>query len=334
MQERSVLFNLEPTFRCNLACDMCPRFSSEDPHLDMSPETYERICLFMRYARVVDLTGWGEPLLHPRIYEMIAAAKEHGCEATMTSNGTALSERNAARLLDSGLDRLAVSVDGVRPETYNSIRAGSDFERVSQNLRRISELARRSGATLELAVAFTIQEANADELDLILPWMTSVGAQVLHLKQLNAVSNEADWARGLLKCRLEPRLGAVARLEAVEQAVAALRENAVRDGIQVLMHSEYPMTGEMRGRQCLAAPLHAAYFSYDGKVSPCCHFGHHVSRFFAGRFFPPSSFVLGDIVRQDLEEIWESPSYREFRDGFTSGAFPAACRTCYLLYGK
>src|SRR4030042_7034682 len=204
MQERAVVFNLEPTFRCNLACDMCPRFSSEDPHLDMSPETYERICLFMRYARTVDFTGWGEPLLHPRIYEMIAMAKARGCETTMTSNGTALTEKNAGRLLEAGLDRLAVSVDGVRPETYNSIRAGSDFERISRNLSAVSELVGRLNAPLELAVAYTVQEATADEVDRVVPWMLAVGARLLHLKHLNAISNESDWGRGRLKYRLHP----------------------------------------------------------------------------------------------------------------------------------
>ncbi|MFB3906290.1 MAG: radical SAM protein [Acidobacteriota bacterium] len=334
MLPRSLSFNLEPTFRCNLACEMCPRFSSEDPQLDMAAETYERICQFMPLAHTVDFTGWGEPLLHPRIFEMIRAAKAKGCLTSMTSNGTALNERNSASLLDSGLDRLAISVDGVRPETYNAIRVGSNFERIQVNISRLSHMIRQTGSRTELAIACTLQESNADELELLVPWMVVVGSRVLHLKHLNAVSNAGDWERSLLKYRLRPLKADKGRLEKVEAAISQLTTSALKAGIKVMMHSEYPLTSKLRGRHCLATPLESVYFSYDGKISPCCHFGHHVSRFFNGEFFPASSLVLGDIKSQDLQDIWESSEYQRFREGVKREDFPSACRTCYLLYGK
>ncbi len=70
LQPNSIAINLEPTFRCNLFCEMCPRFSSVDPHLDMSMETYSRIVDAMHLAHTVDFTGWREPMLHPHIYDM------------------------------------------------------------------------------------------------------------------------------------------------------------------------------------------------------------------------------------------------------------------------
>jgi MoaA/NifB/PqqE/SkfB family radical SAM enzyme len=313
---------------------MCPRFSSDDPQLDMATETYERICQFMSLAHTVDFTGWGEPLLHPRIFEMIRAAKTRGCLTSMTSNGTALNERNSASLLDSGLDRLAVSVDGVRPETYNAIRVGSSFERIQVNISRLSRMIRQKGSRMELAIAYTLQECNADELDLVVPWMAVVGSRVLHLKHLNAVSNAGDWDRSFLRYKLHPLKANDGRLERVEAAIDRVMTRAPRAGIKVMMHSEYPLTPQMRGRHCLATPLQSVYFSYDGKISPCCHFGHHVSRFFNGELFPSSSLVLGDIKTQDLDEVWDTPVYQRFREGFQTEEFPPACRTCYLLYGK
>jgi MoaA/NifB/PqqE/SkfB family radical SAM enzyme len=334
MLPKSLSFNLEPTFRCNLACEMCPRFSSEDPQLDMAVETFDRICQFMSLAHTVDFTGWGEPLLHPRIFGMIRAAKARGCLTSMTSNGTALSERNARSVLDCGLDRLAVSVDGVRPETYNTIRVGSSFERIQVNISRLSNMIRQTGSRLELAIAYTLQESNADELELLVPWMAVVGCRVLHLKHLNAVSNSADWDRSLLRYRLRPVNGNNDRLEKIEASIDRVMTRASKAGIKVMMHSELPLTPELRGRHCLATPLQSIYFSYDGKISPCCHFGHHVSRFFNGELFPASSLVLGDIRSQDLEEVWRTPEYERFREGFLTENFPPVCRTCYLLYGK
>ena len=331
---KSLSFNLEPTFRCNLECPMCPRFSSEDPHLDMSRETYRHIVEAMGYAHTVDFTGWGEPLLHREIYSMIAEASGKACVTTMTSNGTALNESNGNRLIASGLDRLVVSVDGMTAETYDPIRIGADFHRVTRNLRQFSRLIETNGKPTSFGVAFTVQEGNAGDLDRILPWMESVGAKVLHLKHLNVVSNRSDWEQSFLKYRLSPRAGDGARLPPLERSVARLLEDAPVRGIEVYMHSELPLRSDLEGRHCLATPLNSVYFSYEGRIAPCCHFGHHVSRYFDGERHPARSLFYGDIRSQSFEEVWASPAYTRFRQGFETRQFPEACRTCYLLYGK
>ncbi len=333
IRRKSLSFNLEPTFRCNLGCEMCPRFSSQDPFLDMTLDTYARIHEAMGYAHTVDFTGWGEPLLHSRIYEMVAMAREKGCLTSMTSNGTALNERNSLALIDAGMNRLTVSVDGMRPETFDKIRIGASFEKITVNLRRLADWAERRG-DLELAVAFTLQEENAGDLELVVPWLRRVGARKLHLKQLNVVSNRDDWSRSFLKYRLAPTTDGNGGLGGIESRMAALRDEARAAGIEVLVHSELPMTAVMKGRHCLATPLESVYFSYEGRVSPCCHFGHHVSRYFEGRQYAPSALFFGDIRTQDFDEVWLDPAFQAFRHGFETGHYPAACRTCYLLYGK
>ena len=278
----------------------------------------------------------GQPLLHPRIFEMIRAAKTRGCLTSMTSNGTALNERNSASLLDSGLDRLAVSVDGIRPETYNAIRVGSSFERIpGEYLSTFPHDPAKRQPNRAVAIAYTLQECNADELDLVVPWMAVVGSRVLHLKHLNAVSNAGDWDRSFLRYKLRPLKANDGRLERVEAAIDRVMTRAPRAGIKVMMHSEYPLTPQMRGRPTAWPPRFSRSTSrMTARYSPCCHFGHHVSRFFNGESFPPASLVLGDIKTQDLDEAWDTPVYQRFREGFQTEEFPSACRTCYLLYRK
>lgn len=313
---------------------MCPRFSSEDPHLDMSIETYSRICEAMEYAHTVDFTGWGEPLLSKQIFTMIRMAKERDCRTTMTSNGTALVEKNSVSLLEAGLDSLVVSVDGMRPETYDSIRIGASFESVSEKLRTLSSLRHTKESSLDLGVAFTMQENNVSDLELIVPWMLLVGADTLHLKHVNVVSNRQDWTSSFLKYVHQPKSANNHVLGDLEKRISRLREEANQAGIHLMMHSEFPLTAVLEGRHCLATPLNSVYFSFEGKASPCCHFGHHVSRYFEGKFFPPSSLEFGDINVQAFREIWESVPFREFRKGFETARYPEACKTCYLLYGK
>ena len=93
LQKNSLIFNIEPTFRCNLKCPTCPRNSTEGGQFDMTPAVFSRICEELVYAQSMDLTGWGEPLLHPDITFMIRKAKEKGLSVSMTSNGTLLSEK-------------------------------------------------------------------------------------------------------------------------------------------------------------------------------------------------------------------------------------------------
>jgi MoaA/NifB/PqqE/SkfB family radical SAM enzyme len=313
---------------------MCPRFSSEDPHLDMSMETYERIHDAMIYAHTVDFTGWGEPTLHKLIYQMVRMARDKGCVTSMTSNGTGLTEKNGLSLIEAGLDRLTVSIDGMTPETYDRIRAGASFEKVTQNLKNFSLLIGQTGSSLELGIAFTIQEPNSHQLRQILPWMREVGAKVLHLKHLNVISNADDWERSFLKYQLSPVKKNGHTLQSLENEVAHLRDKAQTEGIRLLLHSEFPLTSKKEARHCLATPLNSVYFSYEGRMAPCCHFGHHVSRYFEGRFYSPSALFFGDIRKQDFMEIWEHPGYLKFREGFISQNHPEACKTCYLLYGK
>jgi Fe-coproporphyrin III synthase len=314
---------------------MCPRFSSEDPHLDMTGETYDRIHAAMDYAHTVDFTGWGEPLMHRRIYEMVQMARDKGCLTTMTSNGTALTERNIQRLLEAGLTRLVVSVDGMRPETYDPIRIGASFDKLTANLKKLASWIERANSPLDFGIAFTIQEGNAEDLERVVPWMKEVGARTLHLKQLNVISNASDWRQSFLKYRLHPLQENGSRaLSRLEDRIERLRQEAGREGIRYWMHSEIPLSGEKEPRHCLATPLDSAYFSYEGRVAPCCHFGHHVSRYFEGEFHPPSSLFFGDIRRQSFEDVWMSLPFVEFRRGFERKSFPEACRSCYLLYGK
>jgi len=201
-------------------------------------------------------------------------------------------------------------------------------------VKSLSRAIRERRSPLEIAIAFTIQESNAHEVGRICAWMREVGAHTLHLKQLNVVSNAEDWERSFLKYRMHDARPDGGRMERLEEAIRAAIAECEAGGIHVSMLSELPMTGALEGRHCIAAPLISAYFSYDGKVAPCCHFGHHVSRYFDGTYYEPSALFFGDIRRQDLPEIWDSPPFRAFREAFAERTFPEACRTCYLLYGK
>ncbi len=106
--------------RCNLACGYCNEFDDRSP-----PVAYEtlldRLDALERLGTFsVELTG-GEPLLHPRIFDLVAAARARRFHRTMMiTNGFLLNEERVRRLNEAGLQAMQLSVDGVKPNAVTT----------------------------------------------------------------------------------------------------------------------------------------------------------------------------------------------------------------------
>jgi MoaA/NifB/PqqE/SkfB family radical SAM enzyme len=335
-------FQVEVTTRCNLKCVMCPVtvLAAHWPARDMQWETFERAAEAFPRTKWVYLQGWGEPLLHRRIFDMIARAKQAGCRAGFTTNGTRLTRDTGARLLDAGLDLLAVSIAGASAATHEAIRAGSDFARLLENLRGF--LRQRRGAKPKVEIFYLMTRTNLAELPRAVELAAGLGADELVATNLDYVMTP-----GLDALRAYGE-GLPAR--ALEQARTAAR----RAGIAF---RPYPL--EFREMAvCDLNPLKILYIAADGSVSPCVYTSlagqSDMPRVFEGRALSVPVVSFGNLNAQPLTEIWEGAAYREFRAAFAArvrgasrmvlGALaggaeeeevqaPQACRTCPKLYG-
>ncbi|OGO60938.1 MAG: hypothetical protein A2029_00120 [Chloroflexi bacterium RBG_19FT_COMBO_47_9] len=100
---------LEPTNRCNLECRTCIRNVWDEPLGMMEWEIYEQILDGIHAFTpmpTVFLGGFGEPLIHPKIIEMIRGVKESGGSVELITNGILLTEDVSAQLIEIGLDIL------------------------------------------------------------------------------------------------------------------------------------------------------------------------------------------------------------------------------------
>jgi MoaA/NifB/PqqE/SkfB family radical SAM enzyme len=138
---------VEPTNRCNLTCRTCMRNAWEEPLGDMSEETFARLLEGLRAfdpLPSVLFGGFGEPLAHPRILEMVAQVKALGVpKVELITNGCLLSQETSRALIEAGLGTLWVSLDGIRPESYSDVRLGALLPQVLENLRGFREVRRR-----------------------------------------------------------------------------------------------------------------------------------------------------------------------------------------------
>lgn len=100
---------VEPTSRCNLKCAICIRNSSTEIQGDMAGETFGGLLESLRhfeYKPVICFGGFGEPLLHPNIIEMVARAKDIAERVEIITNGLLLTEQMVREFVWVGLDIL------------------------------------------------------------------------------------------------------------------------------------------------------------------------------------------------------------------------------------
>lgn len=126
---------LESTAKCNLYCPMCPRhiYTFDDENMDM--DLYRKIVADCKdYVEFVWPYGIGEPMIHPRIFDMIRVTRDAGVRTGMSTNATLLDDERAEMMLDSGLDYVILAFDGASKETYEKYRTGADFDKTRENI--------------------------------------------------------------------------------------------------------------------------------------------------------------------------------------------------------
>ena len=139
---------IESTNICNLSCIMCPTGRKEQVRKKgyMDFELFKAIVDQMApWVQATTLHIWGEPLLHPRLFDMIAYCRTKGLRSEISTNATLLNEERSRRILDAGLGAIYLCLDGMRPETYEQIRVNADYEKTNANIRRFIELKQSGG---------------------------------------------------------------------------------------------------------------------------------------------------------------------------------------------
>jgi len=342
---------IEVTSRCCLKCEMCPRsaLAHQWPEIDLSWEAFQRIVPVFGYVQHVHLQGWGEPLLHPRLAEMIAAAKAAGCRVGLTTNGMGLDRETAERLVAADLNLLSVSIAGATRETHERLRVSSSFSSIIENVREIvGRRAEHPANGLKIELSYLMTKTNMAELPQAVELAGSLGVDELYAINLDYVVTPVHDDLKVFDCA-SLRDGFV---RIVEEA----RERARRAG---LAFRPYPLDLE-EVAVCEAQPTKILVVSCEGWVAPCTYLAlpglTEIPRCFQGKPLCVPATRFGNVLEHELMDIWENPAYRAFRKRFadrrlalaaksaaavsgTAGAEwkmpppPEPCRTCYKLYG-
>jgi radical SAM protein with 4Fe4S-binding SPASM domain len=139
---------LEVTAHCNIKCPMCPVTTGLDRSRGtMAYELFQKV-LDDVAGRVPQMSLFlaGEPLLHKRIFDMIAAASSRGIFTRIHTNVLLLNEEKIQRIFDSGLDEMSFSFDGPTKERYDRVRVAGDYDKCLGLIRRVMQVKRERGS--------------------------------------------------------------------------------------------------------------------------------------------------------------------------------------------
>lgn len=161
-----VEYIVETTAKCNLYCPMCPRETHKQPKLDMTDEIFNRLVQESGgSAEHMMLIGLGEPFMDSKIFHRIEYCERHNISTLLSTNGTFLDEKLAARLLDSPLEQITLSFDGATKRSYEYYRKGAKFEKVRDNFVRFARMKHERKAKMQAVIQMVRMEKNTDEVE-------------------------------------------------------------------------------------------------------------------------------------------------------------------------
>jgi radical SAM protein with 4Fe4S-binding SPASM domain len=317
---------MEPVGQCNLRCQMCPiQFRRDGPPYGpvafMDYALYCRLLDQMPALEELQLQGLGEPMMHPRFFDMIAYAARRGIRVGTNSNMTLLSPSRADRCVTSGLADLHISLDGATAETYERIRVGARFTRVIANIKAVQQAKRAlQSASPRLRIIVVLMKQNVLEV----PADVRLGHR-LDIRRIFVQHLCHDFGESSLPAHYAPMRAFVDEqtlqnedATRVEHYFAASQSAAAELGVELRLPNTQPRlhAPTTPGPERCDWPWHGPYISYHGVAMPCCMIA------------TPDRMQLGDMAEQGVDAVWNGAAYQAFRAGLSSDSPPEVCRSC------
>jgi len=216
----------------------------------------------------------GEPYLNPSFLDMVAYASAKGIYTATSTNAHYLNDRNARRTVESGLDRLIISIDGTTQDVYEQYRVGGKLEKVLEGARNIVRWKKElKSRTPFVFFQFLVVKPNEHQLEDIRKLAKEIGVDEVRFKTAQVYDYEKD-PNGLIP--------------------ANTRYSRYKKGDG----------GEYKSKNTLENHCwrlwHATVITWDGLVVPCC-------------FDKDAQHTLGDLKGKSFKEIWRNEEYVAFR---------------------
>jgi len=271
-----ISLTIEPTTSCNLRCPECPSGKREftrptgmlqnDFFKDTVDNLHKDIAYLIFYFQ-------GEPFLNPNFLEMVSYASSKNIYTATSTNAHYLNDENARKTIESGLDRLIISIDGTTQETYEQYRIGGNLKKVIEGTENIISWKKElKSKTPHIIFQFLVVKPNEHQMNDIKVLGKRLGVDEVRFKTAQLY----DYINGN---KLMPTNEKYSRYKKQSNGTYGIK-NKMLNHCWKLWHS--------------------SVITWDGLVVPCC-------------FDKDAKHKLGDSKVTSFRKVWQSPQYNNFR---------------------
>ena len=187
--------SIEPTNICNLSCSECPTGTNSLTRQkgDIDLKLFKQIIDDgKKYLYSLILYFQGEPFISKDIYEQIKYAKSNKLYTITSTNGHYLSKENCKNIINSGLDRLLISLDGTSQETYEKYRIGGDFSKVIEGIKTLITTKQEMNSKAPFIILqFLVFKHNQHQIEEIKQLGKELGVDKVEIKTAQIINNSA-----------------------------------------------------------------------------------------------------------------------------------------------
>lgn len=325
---------IEPTTFCNFSCRTCIRNSWGETLGAMSEATFahilEGLAAFSPRPSVF-FGGFGEPLTHPRIVEMVSAAKGAAARAELITNGLLLNKTKADGLIDAGLDTLWVSLDGASPESFADVRQSQSLREILENLNQYREIYRqRRGGTADIGAVFVAMKRNIHELPKLLDMSSKIG--ISRYMVTNVLPYTPEMCEEILYHRAIERAAWQASPWHPHVNLPEMDLNQTTREALFQAWSSRPGVLFKKQDRCPFIEQRSVSIRWDGCVSPCLALLHSHESYLFEKKRVVTRWQIGNVNETPLAELWNLQEYRAFRERVEQFDFSPCtyCASCEM----
>ncbi len=272
-----VSISFEPTTSCNLRCPECPSglraftrptgMLQKDFFTQTIDDIYKELLYLVFYFQ-------GEPFLNPGFLDMVKYASSKGIYTATSTNAHYLNDAKAKATVESGLDRLIISIDGTTQDVYQSYRVGGKLEKVLEGARNIVKWKKElKSRTPFVFFQFLVVKPNEHQIEEIKQLAKEIGVDQVRFKTAQVYDYDTD------PNQLIPTVDKYSRYKVDKDG-----QMQIKSGLQ---------------NHCWRL-WSANVITWDGLVVPCC-------------FDKDATHRLGNLKMQSFKETWNNDNYKQFR---------------------
>lgn len=284
--------SIEPTTACNLGCPECPSGLRQftRPTGNLKADFFERVIQeSRRHLAYITFYFQGEPYINPNFLDMVAYASRHGIYTATSTNAHFLHDKLAKRTVESGLDRLIVSLDGTTQEVYESYRRNGELNKVLEGTRNVLRWRKELKSKTPLVIfQFLVVKPNEHQIEAVQQLGDEMGVDQVVFKTAQVY----DYENG------NPLIPTIEKY------------SRYRKG----SNGKYRIKNKLLN-QCWRM-WQGCVVTWDGLVVPCC-------------FDKDAKHRMGDLKTHSLREVWRGGVYKNFRQSLLrSRSEIDICRNC------